>query len=163
MSKNQNTICDLNLLVNQLKTFSTADKNGDDGNAIVAIKGAMQNAQDAKKDVLDMVGSQRSYENRGSQRSDHRGSDHRGSDRGSNQYDSNNRGSNRSDGNRDFGSHRNTQNHYGNSNSNERSNPFSQQSNNTSAPQNNMDASEPMEYEMIDWQAAARESVCIAH
>lgn len=118
------------------------DKNGGDGNATVTIKGASQDAQDAKQKVLDLVGSQRTYENRGS---------HRGSD-------SQNRGSNRSDGNRDYGSQRNQQNSFGSTApaTNNRADSYS----NSNAQQNN-DTSEPMEYEMIDWQAAARESVCI--
>lgn len=98
----------------------------------------MSDAQDAKRQVLDLVGSQRSYENRGS---------HRGSD-----------GQNRSENNRDYGSQRNQRNQFGSTSSatNDRAGDSSY-----SNTQQNNDTSEPMEYEMIDWQAAARESVCI--
>lgn len=142
----------LEMLLEMLKIkliFSTVDKQGGDGNAVVTIKGATQDAQDAKKQVLDLVGS-RSYENRGSHRSD--------GNRGSNNFDSN-RGSNRSDGyhgsnqgHRDYDSRQNTRNHYGEApKANDRVD---------AVPQQNNDTAEPMEYEMIDWQAAARESVC---
>lgn len=92
--------------------------------------------------------SQRSYENRG-------GHDHRSdSNRGSNQFNGD-RSSNRSDGYRNYDSRQNQNTR----------NPFgaapSAAGRADNAPQQNNDAPEPMEYEMIDWQAAARESVCI--
>lgn len=131
--------------------FDDVDKNTGDGNATVTIKGATQDAQDAKRQVMDLVGSQRSYDNRGS----NRGSD--GQSRGSNNFDGN-RGSHRSDGNRGYSSQSHQQNPFSSSapSTNDRSDAFS-----SNGQQQNNDTSEPMEYEMIDWQAAARESVCV--
>lgn len=127
------------------------DKEGDsNGDAVVTIKGALQDAQDAKRQVLETASSQRSYDNRGSNRSD--------GNRGSNQYDSN-RGSygNRD---RDYNSRDNTRHQFNSSSNSRTDNAYSNGT--QSVPQQSADTSEPMEDEpMIDWQAAARESVCI--
>lgn len=131
--------------------FDNVDKNAGGGEASVTIKGTMQDAQDAQRKVMDLVGSQRSYDNRGLQH----GSD--GHNRGSNNFDGN-RGSHRSDGNRDYNSQSHQRNPFTGSSSttNDRSDAYS---NNTQ--QNNAMEAEPMEFEMIDWQAAARESVSL--
>lgn len=110
----------------------------------------MRDAEDAKRQVLDLVGSQRSYDNRSSNRSD--------GNRGSSQFDGN-RGSNRSDGNRDYNSRRNERSHFDEP-KRSTDNHNHPSTNNVSQQQNN-DNAEPMEYEMIDWQAAARESVSV--
>lgn len=123
------------------------DKQNGDRDAIVTITGAMQDAQDAKTKVLDIVGSQRTNDRNSYNR------DRSDDNRRSNHFD-NNRGSNRSDGNR-YDSRGNTSNdRFGSSN--DPSGSYS----NANPPQQNA-APEPMEFEMIDWQAAARESVCI--
>lgn len=124
------------------------DKQNGDRDAIVTIKGSMRDAEDAKRQVLEVVGSQRSYENRGSHRSE--------GNRGPSRFDGN-RDFNRSDGNRDYDSRRNMGNNFGETNrrTNDRTS-----TNGSQLQQSNNGTSEPME-EMIDWQAAARESVSL--